>query len=515
MAKYLVGIDIGTTSSQGVLVDLEGRIVTEHTIEHGVERPRPGWAEHDAEQIWWNEFVIICRALLEKSRIDAGQIAGIGCSALYPVLLPVDHSGRPLRPAILYGIDTRAVDEITELNSTLGESYALEVGGNVLSAQSIAPKILWLRRAEPDVFQNTYKFINATGFLIHRLTGVFVMDHNSASLGGLPYSMRSRGWDEQAIKACGITIDRLPTLRESTEIAGYVTPQAAAATGLKAGTPVSAGAGDFGAEMLSIGAYKPNQAIVSYGTTFSIAACTDSPFSPHPNLMFQCHPLPGRNIIGGGMATGAALTKWFRDNFGETELAEQRSTGVNAYQLLSRAAEQAPAGSEGLIVLPYFSGERCPIFDPAARGLVLGLTLRHKKHHFYRALLEGVAYSVRHVKEILEDFDVELKDVSAVGGGTKSEILTQIVSDVIQREQNVLEESLGSPFGAGFLAGLATGAIDDYNKIRDWIRIERKVIPSQANAQVYDKLFHIYLKLYDDCKEHMHALTRLNRADSR
>ncbi len=513
MGVYLMGIDIGTTSSKGLLVNLRGEILAEHTVEHGVQNPRPGWAEHDADKIWWQEFATICRALQEKAKVDPAQIAAVGCTALYPVVLPVDQSGRPLRSAILYGIDTRSVDEIALLNAELGSSYGLDVAGNVLSTQSVAPKILWLRRNEPSTFLKTYKFMNASGYVVHRLTGAFIMDHNSASLGGLPYNIHARDWDEETCRICGIEKGALPALRESTDVVGYVTAEAARATGLRKGTPVCAGAGDFGAEMLSIGAYKRNQAIVSYGTTFSIAACIEQvPLPPPPNLMLQCHPIPGRYIIGGGMATGAALTKWFRDNFAQAERDREKKGGSSAYQFLSKEAEKAPPGAEGLIVLPYFSGERCPIFDPDARGLVLGLTLRHKRHHVYRALLEGVAYSVRHVKEILEDFGVELLDIKAVGGATRSKLFTQIVSDVIQREQVVLKGSLGAPLGACILAGLAASAIDG-QVVYDWLQIDRRVFPSKANRQVYNQLYHMYIKLYGDCKSYMHTLSRLDRGE--
>lgn len=505
----LVGIDIGTTSSKGVLVTVDGRILAECSTEHGVNRPYPGWAEHDGDKVWWEEFVWVCRTLLDESGVEPGQVAGVGCSALYPNVLPVDEDGSPLRPAILYGIDTRAVDEIDLLNQTLGREYGLRVSGNQISSQSVAPKILWLRRHEPDVFARSAKFLTATSYIVFRLTGSYVIDHNSASLGGLPYNVDEQTWDRRTCDVCGISVGQLPELLWSNEISGYVTVDASRETGLLPGTPVTAGSGDFGAEMLSVGAYRDHQAVISYGTTFSLAVCSEKPVADE-RLLLSRTAIPGTFIIGGGMATGAALTKWFRDNFGQVESDIERMLDINAYQLLSEGARTVPAGSDGLIVLPYFAGERSPIFDPNARGVLIGLTLSHTRWHVYRALLEGVAYGIRHLQESMQDRGITVQDVIAVGGGTLSDVWTQIVSDVTQREQRVLSCAPGSSLGAAFLAGLAVDAIDSPSVIEDWLEIDRVVRPNPEHRSMYDECYRIYRRVYEACSEEMHALALLN-----
>ena len=502
----LLGIDIGTTSSKGVLVSLRGRVLAECSMEHGVDRPRPGWAEHDAERVWWGDFVHICRTLLFKAQVQPHRIVSVGCSALCPDVLPVDPHGHPLRPGILYG-DTRATEEIALLEQALGQEYSLTVCGNSLSSQSVGPKVFWLRRHEPEVYQRSAKFLTASSYIVFRLTGEYTVDHNSASLGGLPYSVAAQDWDASACAECGIRLEQLPRLVWANAIVGQVTPQAASETGLLVGTPVAAGTGDFDAEAQSVGAYREGQAVISYGTTVSLAVCTQAPVA-HPQLMLT-RTLPGRFIIGGGLAAGSSLTKWFRDNFGQVELDVEHSLGIDAYHLLSDEANEVPPGSEGLIVLPYFSGERSPFYDPEARGLIIGLTLRHTRKHVYRALLEGVAYGIRHLQETMQDLNLPVRELIAIGGGTRSHVWTQIMSDVTQREQRIMRRALGAPLGAAFLAGLAVGAVNDIEAINGWNEIDRTVTPDQ-NSQSVREILSRYSVSCEHTSEDMHALSQLS-----
>jgi xylulokinase len=503
---YLIGIDIGTTTSKGVVITAGGDVVAEYTLEHGVSHPHPGWAEHDADEVWWGDFVRICRALIQKSSVDQQQILAVACSSLGPALLPVDGDGRPLRPGILYSIDLRVVEEVEILKNSLGDDYSLDASASRFSPQIILPKILWVQRHEPDVFRKTAKFLNASGYVVFRLTRNFVTDHASASIGGLPYNFNTLGWDEAACREVSISPDQLPRIFFANKIAGTVSAGAALETGLAQGTPVAVGTFDHMAAVISLGALKRGRAVIGYGTTLSLDVCTDK-LTYFPGLMYARSCLSGNAFISGGaMSAAGGLTKWFKENFGQIETELEQRTGVNAYASLSNLAGTIKPGSEGLIVLPYFNGERCPILDPRARGVIFGLTLRHTRAHIYRAILEGAGYGARHIMDILETGGSKIKEVTIVGGGTLSGVWTQIISDITQLEQRLLRHNGGSHYGAAYLAGLAAGAMD-YSVIdRQWDNCNTVVTPNPENRNIYDKYYNIYRNLYDKTAEEMHSL---------
>lgn len=490
-----MGVDIGTTTSKGVLVTPEGKIIASAGFEHGISRPRPDWAEHDADQIWWGEFVRVCRLLLEKSGVDPKQIASLGFSTMYPTLVPVDKDGRPLRKGILYGIDRRALAEIEALKERLGDGYCLETSGNGLSSQSIAPKVLWIRNHEPEVFAATHKFLNASAYIAYRLTGRYCMDHASASLGGVPYRLKENDWDDRTLEAIGVRREQLPQLVWANEIIGGISSQAAEETGLAVGTPVTAGTGDHVTESLSQGYVRSGVGSISYGTTFGMDICTDRlMFVPGISTSLTC--FPGLYTVGGGMLNGCSLTRWFRDQLAVFAPEVQNGADFEPYSVLNEEALAIEPGSKGLIVLPYFAGEKIPFFDPTARGMVFGMTLEHTRQHIYRALMEGVAYSVRHTLECVQNAGLSVEEVISTGGGTSGRVWTQIVSDVTGLKQQVLKASHGSPVGAAFLGALAAGYIADKNEILNWNETERWVEPNPENRDLYDRYYHIFRELY-------------------
>jgi xylulokinase len=503
---YLIGVDIGTTTSKGVIITPGGDTVAACTFEHEVDRPHPGWAEHDADRVWWADFVRVCRALLQKSSIDPHQILAAACSTLCPVLLPVDKDGRPLRSGILYSIDTRTVDEIEILKNSLGDEYSIRISSNRFSSQIILTKILWVQRHEPAVFQKTARFLYASSYVVFRLTKNYVVDHASASIGGLPYNINTLDWDDDACREVKISREQLPRLLFGHEIAGRISSQAAAETGLPEGLPVAVGTIDHMAEMISLGAVKKGGAVLGYGTTFGLDVCTDKKIY-YPGLMIArscCSQ--DVYLIGGAMSSGAGLTRWYRDNFAQKELELEKQTGLNAYESLSNAAGSVQPGSEGLIILPYFNGERCPIIDPEARGMIFGLTLRHTGAHIYRAILESIAFGIRHIVDALRTGGITVEQVTMVGGGTLSSVWTQIVSDVTQLDQRLLKQASGSQFGAAYLAGLAVGAIELSQIERQWDSYGAIVKPNPENQMLYEKYYQIYRNLYLNTAEEMHQL---------
>lgn len=493
MTDLLLGIDIGTSSSKGVLARPDGEVVATAEREHELSVPRPGWAEHDAEAVWWADFVALCRELVPDGAEapEALCVSGIG-----PCVLPVDAGGHPLRPAILYGVDTRATAEIEELTERYGEDEIVRRGGSPLTTQAVGPKLLWLRHNEPELFERTRRFLMASSFVVERLTGEYVLDQHSASQCDPLYDINAGRWIEEIAEEIAPGLE-LPRLLWPGEQAGRMSEAAADATGLPAGLPVAAGTVDAWAEALSCGVREPGDTMLMYGSTMFIVEVLAEPGS-HPKLWSTNGVFPGAPTLAAGMATSGTLTAWLRDIAG----------GVSYDQLTGEAAA-TPAGADGLVVLPYFAGERTPLFDASARGVVCGLTLAHGRGHLYRALLEATAFGVRHNLEAMDDAGGGTRRLVAVGGGTKGGLWTRIVSDVTGRSQQLPRQTIGASYGDALLAGIAAGSVPPDT---DWSETAETVEPDPATAELYGRLYEIYRQLYVGTREQAHALAELQRS---
>lgn len=488
--SLLLGVDIGTSSTKGVLTTPGGAVVATAVREHTVSRPQPGWAEHDAREVWWEGFAAVTRELLPQ----AGEsIAAIGVSGIGPCALPATASGEPLRPAILYGVDTRATREIEELTARYGAEAVIERGGSPLTTQAVGPKLAWLVRNEPEVWERTRRLFMASSYLVHELTGEYVLDHHSASQSSPLYDSSEHAWvGDWAAEICpGLD---LPPLLWPGEVAGTVTLAAAERTGLRAGTPVIAGTIDAWAESVSVGVADPGDVMVMYGTTMFLLEVL-SERRTAPGLWGTVGVTPGTYDLAAGMATSGAVTDWLR-----------QLTGA-AYEELTEEARAAGHGAGGLVMLPYFAGERTPLFDPDARGLVLGLTLHHGRGHLYRAALEGTAFGVRHNLEAMRSAGGEARRLVAVGGGTKGGLWTRIVSDVLGRPQLVPSVTIGACYGDALLAARAAGLSDG----ADWNPPADTVEPDPEAGKVYDELYALYRSLYPATREAAHALAAFSR----
>jgi xylulokinase len=493
VSDLLLGIDIGTSGSKGVLATPGGEVVATAERPHTLSLPRPGWAEHDAEAVWWADVRALCADLLGRG---AGRVVAAGFSGIGPCLLAADGAGTPLRPAILYGIDTRATQEIAELTARLGREHILARCGSPLTTQAIGPKLLWLRRHEPEVWARTRRFLMASSFAVHRLTGEYVLDHHSASQSDPLYDLDRNAWIESWAEEIAPGLP-LPRLAWPAEVVGRVTPGAAAETGIPAGTPVVAGTVDAWAEAASVGVRRPGDMMVMYGTTMFFVEVVER-LRPHAMFWGTVGLFPGTQTLAAGMATSGALTSWFRE-----------LVGGQPYESLLAEAGAVRAGSDGLVVLPYFAGERTPLFDPQARGVICGLTLRHGRGHLYRSLLEATAYGVRHNLELMAEIGGGGKRLVAVGGGTRGGLWSQIVSDVTGRPQDVPTVATGAAFGDAYLAGVGAGLVAPD---APWNPITSRVTPDAGTAGAYDALYRVYRDLYPATREQAHALARLQDA---
>lgn len=485
--SYYLGIDIGTFASKGVLVDGDGRVVASATRPHQMLVPRPGWAEHRVLEDWWADFTAITAALLTESGIAPSAIRAIGTSAIGPCLVAVDAAGAPLMNAILYGVDTRAAAEIAELTAAIGEEVLVERCGNALTSQSIGPKILWLKRHRPEVFAAAHKLIGATSWLVHRLTGRFVVDHYSAANMTPLYLADTTTWSADLAPDL-VGPEKLPDLAWTTDIAGTLTPAAAAETGLVAGTPVIVGTIDAAAEAVSTGVTEPGDLMLMYGSTMFMIMPTRTRLRD-ARLWYAPWLFRGQHAAMAGLSTSGTLTHWFRDQFAR-ELDPE-----TAIPTLAAEAAASPPGAKGLVLLPYFSGERTPIHDPLAKGTLIGLDLTHTRGDIYRALLEGIAYGTAHVIDTYDEAGAPPVRIFAVGGGTNNPVWSQAISDVAARAQLICEVTVGASYGDAFLAALAMGDAKR-SDIGLWNPVERRVVPDPATANVYRRGYGVFKALY-------------------
>jgi len=487
MPTLVLGVDIGTSSSKGVVVDLTGRVIAEAVREHEVSRPFSGHVEMDS-QIWWAEFISITREL--TSSVD-DPIAAVGVSGMGPCVLLTDNEDSPLFPAILYGVDTRATSQITRLTEELGAEAILERCGSALSTQSVGPKLAWLSEHKPDAFARAVRLYMPSSWLAFKLTGSYLLDHHSASQATPLYDIQANAWHAPwaAHIAPGL---ELPPLVWPGDVIGTVDESASGITGLPKGTPVVAGTIDAWAEAISVGAQKPGDLMLMYGTTmFLVNTLKDRVTAP--GLWSTVGAFEGTLCLAGGMATSGAITGWLRKLFGSPD-----------YNTLICAAKESRPGSNGLLMLPYFAGERTPIADPDARGVIIGLTLDHTAGDLYRAALEATALGVRHNLAAISQAGGRIGRVVAVGGGTRGGLWTQIVSDVTGLSQEVREVTIGASYGASFLAAgsLANVSIDVWNPLKDVVN------PCSENLAAYDELFRLYLALYPATMEISHDLAK-------
>ena len=488
MAGYLVGVDMGTGSTKGVLVEADGTVVATASRPHQMSLPRPRWAEMDAQTDWWDDTVAVIGELVAAA--GAADITGVCVSGLGPCLLVGDEDHRPLRAAILYGIDMRATDEIAELTERYGADTILARSGKELSTQAVGPKMLWLRRHEPDVWGRARRWYSSHTFVVARLTGEYVLDHHTASQCDPLYDIVANDWAADWVDDIAPDLER-PRLVWPSEVVGEVTAQAAEQTGLRPGTPVCAGTVDAWAEGFSAGVRAPNDLMLMYGSTMFFVQAVASP-SAHPGLWTTAGVEPGTYTLAAGMATSGSLTTWMQELVG----------GAPFDQLVTEAAA-TPAGADGLVVLPYFAGERTPIFDPDARGVVAGLTLRHRRGHLFRAVYEGIAYGIRQILEVFQAAAGPPSRVVAVGGGTQGGLWTQIVTDVTGLEQVLPAQTIGASFGDALLAAIGTGVVPPET---DWSRVAARLVPDASVRGIYDELYDTYCRLYPATKEQLHRL---------
>jgi len=507
--SYLLGVDIGTYSSKGVLASLDGRVVASHVVPHDMSMPKPGHFEHDADGIWWHDFVVITQTILKETGIDPNQILSVGNSAIGSCVLPIDKNGKPLRPGILYGIDTRAVDEIKQLNEIADTENIPFLKGLTLTSQTSGPKILWIKNNEPETYRKTCWFLTSQAYIVYKLTNVPSIDVYTAGGYAPMFDSGSLRWVKEMEKYI-TEVDRLPDFYWSHEVVGKVTKDAAQITGLSEGTPVIAGTTDAASEALSAGLANIGDMMIMFGSTIFFIQKTDKLIKPK-RFWASNYMSEGTYAFTGGMSAAGSLTRWFLNEFGWPEKKDEQEGGSNAYAALAKLADESTPGANGLIALPYFEGERTPLHDPKARGVLFGLSLKHTRADVYRAILESVAYGIRHNIEGMREEGVKAKRILAVGGGTKNLAWMQIVADVAGISMNIPAQNIGASYGDAFMAGLGVGVFKDYSDISEWVTMKHVIEPQMENKGVYDQNYEIFLDLYTATQPLMGRLSDLKK----
>ncbi|MEM1552684.1 MAG: FGGY-family carbohydrate kinase [Candidatus Bathyarchaeia archaeon] len=509
--RYLIGVDIGTQTTKAVVVNTDGDVLSQAQQEYEVEQPHPSWAEQ-WPQVWEEAVYSTVRAAIEKAKISPKDVAALGFSGLYGGSgIPVDRRMNPLRPCLIW-MDRRAVKEAEWVKNNVDLEKLFKITGNFVDTYFGYVKVLWIKRHEPHVWEKVYKFVPPTSYVEYRLTGRLVMDFSSAgNLGGL-FDLKKLAWSEEMSAALGIPLELMPErLVPSTEVVGELLPEAATKCGLIPGIPVVAGGIDAPMAALSAGAIEPGDNVAMMGTSTCWGVIHRGE-ALSPNLVSMPHVVNCHEEIytWGGAATSGAIVRWFRDNFGQLEKQAAAQLDLDAYQLLDLAAEKVRPGSAGLLVLPYFMGERAPLWDPHARGVIFGLTLFHTKAHVFRAFMEAAAYSLRHTIEEGEHGGLRTKpEVRLVGGVGKSRLWPQILADVLGRPIVIPKGNIEAPLAGALLAGVGIGLIPNHRMISKWIQEEEVFRPRAEVHHVYSNLYKLYRELYPCVHNLMHRLSEL------
>jgi xylulokinase len=483
---YFLGIDTSTTGSKALIIDERGEVLAVASSPHTLQTPRPLWSEQDPRE-WWEAVSASIHSVLEQAGIGGEEIGAVGLTGQMHGLVLLDEAGNTLRPAILWN-DQRTQRQCDEIHERIGKEKFIQITGNVALTGFTAPKILWVKENEPEVYARAKHVLLPKDYIRYKLTGEYAMDKADGA-GTVLFDLRSRDWSEEVLTALEIPRAWMPKTFEGPEFTGSVNDEAASLTGLKAGTPVAAGGGDQAAQAVGVGAVEPGIVGLTVGTSGVVFATTPSALiEPEGRLHAFCHAVPGMWHFMGVMLSAAGSLQWYRNTLAP-------NTGFDE---LLKEAEAIPAGSEGLQFLPYLSGERTPHPDPLARGAFIGLTIRHTRAHMTRAVLEGVAFGLKDSFTLIQNAGLgTITQVRASGGGTKGALWRQILASVLEAELVTVNTTEGAAYGAGLLAGVGAGAWTDVpSACKVCIKIMGSTQPEPSQVDAYRKAYPVYRELY-------------------
>lgn len=509
--EYVIGVDIGTQGTKAVLVDGNGQVLHHSYKGYDVETPKQSWAQQWPEP-WVDATLETIKNVVKNSGVEANKIKGVAVSSLYGGSgIPVDRDMKPLAPCLIW-MDRRAEDEVKWVKENIDLDKLFDITGNYVNSYFGFTKILWIKN-NLEIWNDTKYFLPPANYVVYKLCGEVAVDYSSAGNIGGVFDLKKKKWSDEMLKDLGIPRSFFPDrLVTSTEIVGGITQEVAEMTGLRPGTAVISGGVDAPVATLGAGVFEEGNHVAMLGTSMCWGFITDKP-NLSRELVSMPHAISPMDKIYtfGGAATAGAIMRWFRDTFGEKEMEIEKTENINAYTQLEQKTVGIRPGSEGLVVLPYFMGERSPIWDSDARGTIVGLSLVHKKEHIYKAFMEGVAYSLRHNIEAVLGTDVKLdKEIIIVGGGSKSTVWPQIYADVTGRPVRIIKNDVEAPLGDALLAGLATGVFKDPLVIKEWLDFDEPIYPNLENTAIYDFYYSKYKEIYLSLKDNMKAISAYN-----
>ncbi len=503
-SPLLLGIDVGTTGAKAVLLDSAGQVAAVATTEYPLLTPRPGWTEQDPTT-WWEAAVISIRRVLNEVRVRERHIAAVGLTGQMHGLVPLDGGGSVLRPAILWN-DQRTAEECAWITKRVGAERVIELTGNPVLTGFTAPKIVWMRRHEPDLYARIAHILLPKDYVRYCLTGKHAVDAADAS-GTSLFDVRGRRWSATMLAALEIPPSWLPRVVESPELTGVVSALAARLTGLNEGTPVVGGAGDQAAQAVGTGIVRTGLVSATIGTSGVVFAHLDQPaVDLQGRLHSFCHAVPSRWHVMGVMLSAGGALRWLRDGLRHDAWFK----GGDPYDAMSAEAAEVSPGCEGLVFLPYLTGERTPHADPRARGAFVGLTLRHHRGHLIRAVMEGVALGLRDSLELIRGMGLPVTEIRVSGGGARSPLWRQILADVFRTDVATVTTTEGAAYGAALLAGVGRGIFPSVEvACETTVAVVDRAAPDRERAAVYDKLYTVYRDLYLALRPSMHALSTM------
>jgi len=507
--SYLLGIDIGTSGTKTLLCDYEGNVLATATNEHGISSPKPGWSEQDPIE-WWSATCLATKAVLKKAKVRGDQVTAIGLSGQMHGSVFLGDDATPLRPALLWN-DQRTQAECVEIEKKAGgRSKLINMVGNPALTGFTAPKILWVRRNEPEVYERTKHILLPKDYIRYCMTGEYATEVGDAS-GTLLLDVKKRAWNTKLISLLGIDAGLLPRCYESHVVSGVLTKKAAGALGLKEHTPVVGGSGDQPAGAVGNGIVTAGNVSATLGTSGVVFAHADAPtYDPAGRVHTMCHAVEGKWCVFGCMLSAGGSFQWFRNHMAIGEVADAKRKKVDPYELLIAEAAAAPAGCEGLFFLPYLTGERCPHPDPNARGGWIGLTARHNRAAMIRSLLEGVTFGMCDAVRIMEGMGIGIKTVRLSGGGARSSFWRQLQADIYNKNVAVINAQEGPAYGVALLAGVGTGIWTDVPQAcKAAIRETEKLQPQKAVAKKYAAHHVQYQRLYGVLKDEFARIAQL------
>lgn len=505
----IIGVDIGTTGCRAVIYRRNGTVVAGCTAEYPMHTPYTAWAEQDAEEIY-RAFIQVVRGAVTHAKLPPGELAGIAFSSVFHSLMAVDAGGRALSRLLIWA-DSRSQQYCETLKQQFDAKEIYSRTGCPVHPMYWLSKIIWLRNEQPETFKQTAKFISIKEYVLYRLLQKFMVDRSIASGTGI-YNIHKLEWDRELLSIMGITEDKLSAVVPTTHIETHIVPAAAAELGIDARTPVVIGAGDGVLANLGSGAVNPGQLTATIGTSGAVRIVTDAPRVDEKGRTW-CYNLSDEYwVLGGAINNGGIALRWARDKFASTEQHVAEKLGLDTYEILSRYASQKPAGSDGLIMLPFFAGERAPYWNADARGVLFGLNLNHGKRHLIRATLEGIVYRMFSIFTALREVAGDVNDIRAGGSFTRSQEWVQIMADVFGRPISVPDEPEGAAFGAAVLGMHALGMLRDIRDVSDIISIKKTYYPIAGNHEHYRRLYAVYERIYWKLQDEFAEIADIQRS---